>query len=231
MTAARSPLSPAGAPRPGLRERKKIKTREAIRAAAYGLIRQQGYEATTVEQIAERAEVSPSTVLRYFPTREDIVLTDEYDPVMAAELAARPAGEPWSDSLRHVLRKALDLGAGEEAELARLRTRLLAEVPAVRARMLENMSATGRMLARAIADRTGLDPAGLEVRIVSMSLVGGLMEVSRYWAEHDHEESLTELVDRALDALENGLPALRESHRKGHRGCHRADRRDGPRKD
>ncbi|WP_455680420.1 TetR/AcrR family transcriptional regulator [Streptomyces rubrogriseus] len=231
MTAARSPLSPAGAPRPGLRERKKIKTREAIRAAAYGLIRQQGYEATTVEQIAERAEVSPSTVLRYFPTREDIVLTDEYDPVMAAELAARPAGEPWSDSLRHVLRKALDLGAGEEAELARLRTRLLAEVPAVRARMLENMSATGRMLARAIADRTGLDPAGLEVRIVSMSLVGGLMEVSRYWAEHDHEESLTELVDRALDALENGLPALRESHRKGDRGCHRADRRDGPRKD
>ncbi|WP_455713806.1 TetR/AcrR family transcriptional regulator [Streptomyces rubrogriseus] len=230
MTAARSPLSPAGAPRPGLRERKKIKTREAIRAAAYGLIRQQGYEATTVEQIAERAEVSPSTVLRYFPTREDIVLTDEYDPVMAAELAARPAGEPWSDSLRHVLRKALDLGAGEEAELARLRTRLLAEVPAVRARMLENMSATGRMLARAIADRTGLDPAGLEVRIVSMSLVGGLMEVSRYWAEHDHEESLTELVDRALDALENGLPALRESHRKGDRGCHRADRRDGPRK-
>nr|WP_167469667.1 TetR family transcriptional regulator [Streptomyces rubrogriseus] len=231
MTAARSPLSPAGAPRPGLRERKKIQTREAIRAAAYGLIRQQGYEATTVEQIAERAEVSPSTVLRYFPTREDIVLTDEYDPVMAAELAARPAGEPWSDSLRHVLRKALDLGAGEEAELARLRTRLLAEVPAVRARMLENMSATGRMLARAIADRTGLDPAGLEVRIVSMSLVGGLMEVSRYWAEHDHEESLTELVDRALDALENGLPALRESHREGDRGCHRADRRDGPRKD
>ncbi|MDX2928050.1 TetR family transcriptional regulator [Streptomyces coelicolor] len=235
MTAARSAPSPAGAPRPGLRERKKTRTREAIRAATYGLIRQQGYEATTVEQIAERAEVSPSTVLRYFPTREDIVLTDEYDPVMAAELAARPAGEPWSDSLRHVLRKALGLGAGEEAELIRLRTRLLAEVPAVRARMLENMSDTGRMLARAIADRTGLDPDGLEVRIVSMSLVGGLMEVSRYWAEHDHEESLAELVDRALDALENGLPALRESDREsdreGDRGGHREDRREGPRKD
>ncbi|MFH8446410.1 hypothetical protein ACH4D3_35015 [Streptomyces sp. NPDC018026] len=41
------------------------------------------------------------------------------------------------------------------------------------------------------------------------------MEVSRYWAEHDHEESLTELVDRALDALENGLPALREGARPG----------------
>ncbi|MEU5739950.1 TetR family transcriptional regulator [Streptomyces tendae] len=222
MAAARSALSPADVPRPGLRERKKTKTREAIRAAAYGLIRQQGYAATTVEQIAERAEVSPSTVLRYFPTKEDIVLTDEYDPVMAAELAARPAGEPWSASLRYVLRKALDLGAGEEAELTRLRTRLLAEVPAVRSRMLENMSATGRVLARAIAERTGLDPAGLEVGIVSMSLVGGLMEVSRYWAEHDHEENLAELVDRALDALENGLPALRGDPREG---C-----REGPRK-
>ncbi|MFG3330948.1 TetR/AcrR family transcriptional regulator [Streptomyces tendae] len=235
MAAARSALSPVDVPRPGLRERKKTKTREAIRAATYGLIRQQGYAATTVEQIAERAEVSPSTVLRYFPTKEDIVLTDEYDPVMAAELAARPAGEPWSASLRHVLRKALDLGAGEEAELTRLRTRLLAEVPAVRSRMLENMSATGRVLARAIAERTGLDPAGLEVRIVSMSLVGGLMEVSRYWAEHDHEENLAELVDRALDALENGLPALREGRpedqREDHRGCHLGGRREGPRKD
>ncbi|OMI87399.1 TetR/AcrR family transcriptional regulator [Streptomyces sp. BBFR25] len=217
MTAARSAHSPAAVPRPGLRERKKTKTREAIRAATYALVRQQGYEATTVERIAERAEVSPSTVLRYFPTKEDIVLTDEYDPVMAAELAARPADEPWSASLRHVLRKALDLGAGEEAELTRLRTRLLAEVPAVRSRMLENMSATGRVLARAIAGRTGLDPDGLEVRIVSMSLVGGLMEVSRYWAEHDHEENLAELVDRALDALENGLPALREDRREGRR--------------
>ncbi|MEU9217405.1 TetR family transcriptional regulator [Streptomyces sp. NPDC048376] len=217
MTAARSARSPAAVPRPGLRERKKTKTREAIRAATYALVRQQGYEATTVERIAERAEVSPSTVLRYFPTKEDIVLTDEYGPVMAAELAARPADEPWSASLRHVLRKALDLGAGEEAELTRLRTRLLAEVPAVRSRMLENMSATGRVLARAIAGRTGLDPDGLEVRIVSMSLVGGLMEVSRYWAEHDHEESLAELVDRALDALENGLPALREDRREGRR--------------
>ncbi|WP_133887104.1 TetR family transcriptional regulator [Streptomyces sp. BK208] len=215
MTGVRSPLSPTGGARPGLRERKKAKTRAAIRAAAYGLIRQQGYEATTVEQIAGRAEVSPSTVLRYLPTKEDIVLTDAYDPVMAAGLAARPAGEPWPESLRHVLRAVLGVGAGEEAELTRLRTRLLAEVPAVRCRMLENMSATGRVLARAIADRTGLAPDSLEVRTVSMSLVGGLMEVSRYWAEHDHEESLAELVDRALDALENGLPALRQGPREG----------------
>src|SRR5690606_14406568 len=76
MTTARSSLTPA-AQAPGLRERKKIKTRRAIRAAMYALVEEQGYEATTVEQIAERADVSPSTVFRYFPTKEDILLTDE----------------------------------------------------------------------------------------------------------------------------------------------------------
>ncbi|MFF8094121.1 TetR/AcrR family transcriptional regulator [Streptomyces sp. NPDC016675] len=211
MTAAPSPRSRADGPRPGLRERKKTRTRQAIRAAAYGLIQEQGYDATTIEQIADRAEVSPSTVFRYFPVKEDIVLTDAYDPVMAAELAARPADEPWPTALRHALRKAVERGVGEEAELTRLRTRLLAEVPAVRSRMLESMSVTARLLGRALADRTGLDPEGLEVRVLSMSLAGGLMEVTRYWAEHGHEEDLAGLVERALDVLEHGLPASGES--------------------
>jgi AcrR family transcriptional regulator len=208
MTAApASPLSPADRPRPGLRERKKIKTREAIRAATYGLIREQGYDTTTVEQIADRAEVSPSTVFRYFPVKEDIVLTDAYDPVLLAELRARPADEPWPVSVRYVLRKVIGQGVEAEPEAARLRTRLMSEVPAVHSRMLESVSVTGRLLGRAIADRAGLDPEALELRVLSASLVAGLMEVSRYWAEHGHEENLADLVERALDVLEHGLPA------------------------
>ncbi len=66
-TAHSSPTSPE--PRLGLRERKKIKTRMAIRKATYRLVQEQGYDATTIEQIAEAAEVSPSTVFRYFPPR------------------------------------------------------------------------------------------------------------------------------------------------------------------
>ncbi|GGL76623.1 TetR family transcriptional regulator [Streptomyces fumigatiscleroticus] len=204
MTAART--TPAGHRPPGLRERKKIKTREAIRAAAYALIGEQGYEATTVEQIADRAEVSPSTVFRYFPTKEDIVLTDEYDAVMLREFQARPADEPWPDSLRHVMRSAVSLGTRQEPETTRLRTRLMAEVPAVRSRMLETTSVTGRLLAGALAERTGLDARSLEVRVFSMSLIGGLMEASRYWAEQGHQGELADLVDRALDVMEHGLP-------------------------
>ncbi|MFJ2257781.1 TetR/AcrR family transcriptional regulator [Streptomyces sp. NPDC087844] len=219
MTAARTPPPAASAahPRPGLRERKKTKTRTAIRDATYRLIREQGYDATTIEQIAERAEVSPSTVLRYFPAKEDIVLTDEYAPILVAQLRARPADEPLLDSLRHVCRAGIGLGApnlapasdlpsaSEEPEVTRLRTRLMVEVPAVRARMMGSMAGTGRLLCQVIGERTGRAPDGLEVRVFAMSLVGGLTEAALYWAEHGHEDDLAVLVDRALDVLEQGL--------------------------
>jgi AcrR family transcriptional regulator len=204
MTAVRT-SAPADHSRLGLRERKKIKTREAIREATYALIEEQGYEATTVEQIADRAEVSPSTVFRYFPAKEDIVLTDAYDPLLPAELRERPADEPWRESLRYVLRKAVGLGADEDPRVTRLRTTLMTEVPAVRARMMENMSATGDLLATAIAERTGRDPESLEVRVFTMSLIGGLMEVTRHWVRSGFSEDFGELVDRALTVFEHGL--------------------------
>ncbi|MFD3498361.1 TetR/AcrR family transcriptional regulator [Streptomyces sp. NPDC058676] len=199
------PSSPTDRPQLGLRERKKIKTRTAIRDATYALIQEQGYDATTIEQIAERAEVSPSTVFRYFPTKEDIVLTDEYDAVLLEELRARPADEPWADSLRYVMRKAIGLGAAEEPDVTRMRSRLMVEVPAVRARMMESMSVTGRLLASAVAARTGRAEADLEVRVYTMSLIGGLAEISLYWAENGFRDDLRELLDRALDVIEHGL--------------------------
>ncbi|WP_328430434.1 TetR/AcrR family transcriptional regulator [Streptomyces sp. NBC_00443] len=194
-------------PKLGLRERKKIKTRTAIRDATYALIKQQGYDATTIEQIAEGAEVSPSTVFRYFPTKEDIVLTDEYDPILPAELRGRPADEPWTESLRHVMRLAIRAGTEEGPEVVRLRSHLLVQVPAVRSRMLESMSVTGRMLAEAVAERNGLDRDSLEARVYTMSLIGGLAEISLYWAENDFKDDLLDLLDRTLDVIEHGLPA------------------------
>ncbi|HUJ75276.1 MAG TPA: TetR family transcriptional regulator, partial [bacterium] len=77
---------PGGSPAPtGLRERKKAKTRAVIQQHALRLMKEQGYQATTVEQIAEAAEVSPSTFFRYFPTKEDVVLYDVLDPVLMRE--------------------------------------------------------------------------------------------------------------------------------------------------
>ncbi|MEV0124819.1 TetR family transcriptional regulator [Streptomyces sp. NPDC050703] len=210
MTAARTPR-PASAPQPGLRERKKLKTRRAIREATYGLIREQGYDATTVERIAEAAEVSPSTVFRYFPTKEDIVLTDEFDPVLESELRQRPADEPIVESLRHVLRHAVAFGFSAEPDEAVLRTRLMIEVPAVRSRMLESMSVTGGILRRVIAERTGRDPGDLEVRTFAMGLIGALTETTAYWAEHGHKDDPAVLVDRTLTVLTSGFPGAAEA--------------------
>jgi len=204
MTPART-SPPTDVPQLGLRERKKIKTRTAIRDATYDLIEEQGYDATTIEQIADRAEVSPSTVFRYFPTKEDIVLTDEEDALILEELKARPKDEPWTESVRAIMQKAVRLGHEQQPEITRLRAHLMAQVPAVRARMMESMSVASHMLAEGIAERTGRDVDSLEVRVYTMSVVAGLAEISQYWAENDFQDDLSELLDRALDVLANGL--------------------------
>ena len=76
----------------GLRERKKARTRAAIRDHALRLFRENGYQRTTVEQIAEAAEVSVSTFFRYFPTKEDVVLQDDMDTRMIEAFERQPAG-------------------------------------------------------------------------------------------------------------------------------------------
>lgn len=208
MAATSRPSSvsaPGAQPRPGLRERKKIKTRIAIRRATYRLISEQGYDATTIEQIAEAAEVSPSTVFRYFAAKEDIVLTDEYDPVMEAGLRNRPADEPPLESLRFIVTESLTAFLASEEEELRQRTRLMVEVPAIRARMTETMSDSAKVLARALADRSGRSPDDLEVRVFIAAVLGALREVTLYWGEHGQEGDLIALIHQALDRLEGGL--------------------------
>lgn len=189
----------------GLRERKKLKTRLAIRKETYRLIAEQGYEATTVEQIAEAAEVSPSTVFRYFPTKEDIVLTDEYDPVLESQLRARPVDEDPLDSIRQVIGQGLAAAVAEEHDELVQRTQLMVGVPAVRARMTETMAITSGVLVRALADRTGRAHDDLEVRAFVAAVLGALREAMLSWAEGGHRAELVELADRALLTLRNGL--------------------------
>ncbi|PLW72300.1 TetR family transcriptional regulator, partial [Streptomyces sp. DJ] len=141
-------MASVSTPSVGLRERKKIKTRRAIRRAARLLFEQQGYEATTVEQIAEAAEISPSTFFRYFPAKEDVLLGDGYEPLVEAALRDRPAGEPLAESVRQALLQQLRLQLAQDPEETLQFLRIAQRVPAVRSRMAATSAAAGRSLAR-----------------------------------------------------------------------------------
>jgi AcrR family transcriptional regulator len=197
--------TPSG-PRPGLRERKKIQTRQAIRRAAYRLFAEQGYDATPVDRIAEAADVSPSTVFRYFPTKEDIVLTDEYDAAMAAALRDRPLDEPPVSSLRRVLIDMAKQLTGDEREEMLTRLGLIRRVPALRARMGEGMAQTGILLGEALAERSGRSPEDFEVRVLVGAVLGALQEAVFHSLRHHGVEALEDSIDRALGMLARGLP-------------------------
>ena len=203
-----APATTPAAAKPSLRERKKTKTRQAIRQAAYRLFEEQGYDATTVEQIAAAAEVSPSTFFRYFPTKEDVVLSDEYDPLVEATLLARPADEPVIESLRHatvdLLRQMFAEGGHDREEILH-RLRLSKEVPAIRARMTENISDTCQTMTSALAKQRGRDPKDLALRVLVGAVVGAWQEALMHWVENDSQEDLPDLLEQTLTILATGL--------------------------
>jgi AcrR family transcriptional regulator len=191
-----------------LRERKKIQTRQAIRRTAYRLFEEQGYDATPVDQIADEAEVSPSTVFRYFPTKEDIVLTDEYDPVIEDALRQRPPEEPPVTALREALYSSLARIYEADARESMQRVRLIREVPALHGRMSEHSAETATLLRRALAERAGRPEDDLELRIVTGAMLGALTEALYSWVDTGMVgtlEDLRALVTRALGVLERGL--------------------------
>lgn len=197
----RETSSPGAASAPGLRERKKRKTRQAIRREAFRLFAAQGYEATAVDQIAAAAEVSPSTFFRYFPTKEDVVLYHDDDPVLIEALTGRPADEPVMDAIRHSLADSLaQLLAADREELL-FRARLTFSVPAIRARSMDEQLNNQAALAGLIAERAGLDVDDLGAKCAAATIVAVFTTVVWHWVDSGGVEDLTALHERHLGLL------------------------------
>jgi AcrR family transcriptional regulator len=188
-----------------LRERKKLKTLRTIRREAFRLFAEQGYEATTVHQIADAAEVSPSTFFRYFPTKEDVVLDDDYNPAMADALRSRPADEPVVESIRHALAASVGELLQQDREELVIRTRLTYNDPAIRARSMDELMRSEAEVAAMIAGRTGRPDNDLEVRCAAAAIIAVSAAVVRHWVEGDGTEDLTSLYDTQLGLLAAGL--------------------------
>jgi AcrR family transcriptional regulator len=177
------------------RSAKKAATRARIRAAALELFRRDGYEGTTVERIAAAAGVTHTTFFRYFPTKEDVALSDNYDPLIAELLRARPASESVAEKVCAALLEGLTSIYGEYRDELLGQMRLVQSVPALRARVWEVLVDTERNLL------DGLGDDSLETRAVVSGILATSTTVILAWAEANGREKLPTLLASGFAAL------------------------------
>ena len=194
----------------GLRERKKARTRAALREHALRLFREQGYQRTTVEQIAAAAEVSPSTFFRYFPTKEDLVLQDDMDTRMIEALDRQPPGLRPVAAVRAATREVFNAYTEADLDVIRETTALTVTVPEVRARALDEFARTIAVIAEALAKRAGRPADDLAVRTAAGAIIGVMMSITLPWegwsTDRRSIKGMFERIDEALALLEAGLP-------------------------
>ena len=195
--------APGGRVKSGLRERKKLKTRESIQRTALRLFEKQGYEETTIEQIAAAAEISPSTFFNYFPTKEDVVLYDAYDPVAIRMFLERPKDEPLEVGLREVLKNLAALFESDERMIL-ARGRFFFEVPALRARLWDELERVQLLILEMLAKRTGRGPDDFELRVAARVVTAAILEASKEWMQSNGRLGLADLANRALAVVESG---------------------------
>jgi len=189
----------------GLRERKKAKTRAEIQKQALRLFRKKGYDNTTVEQVAEAAEVSPSTFFRYFSTKEDLVVYSILDPVAIEAFKAQPVGLNPIQALRAAIGSAFNNFTSKELEELRERQALMRSIPELRASMLNELTRNLEVLAKLVYERIGRSADDLAVRTLVGAAIGVIISVF-FTANEDVKANLFKHIDEALARLEAGLP-------------------------
>jgi AcrR family transcriptional regulator len=196
----------------GLRERKKARTREALSAAALELFATQGFDATTIEDIADRCEVSPRTFFRYFPSKEAVLFADGEDrrSALIAALAAQPADVGPLDALRAAM---LDLARTyrDDRQVLVVRSQVLQDSVQLRAYKAEHQrgweeAVSDELARRARAVRRPL--SRFELRLLSGVAVAALRAAVDTWLDDRRAPSLEVLVDRSFAGLAEGLGAL-----------------------
>lgn len=189
----------------GLRERKKLRTRAAIQKEALRLFLKKGYEETTIEDIAEAVEISPSTFFNYFPSKEAVVFQDDLDPLILAEFDAVPPDVNAIGALRIAMKKVLGRVSAQNYAFVPERIQLVIKTPELRAAMLNQFAELIDVMAEPIARRAGKAPKDFAVRNVAGALLGVLIAAYFAAAESPTADFIDEM-DKAMAHLEKGLP-------------------------
>jgi AcrR family transcriptional regulator len=159
-----------------------------------------GYAATTVEQIAEAAEVSPSTFFRYFPSKESLLLADDLDPLVLEAFKAQPPDLSPSQAIRRAYSATMAGLSPEQLEFENTRQRLIFSIPELKAALYDEYYRTVNVMAEAIGHRIGRPAGDFEVRVFVGAMVGAMM------AAYDSAPKTADTIYRALDFLEAGMP-------------------------
>jgi AcrR family transcriptional regulator len=188
----------------GLREQKKTVTRQQIQGAALALFGENGFDATSVADVAAAAGVSAMTFYRYFPTKESVVLDDDYDPLIADMIAAQPRSLPPVERVRRALSSGLGAVFESDEETIRVRVRLILATPALRASFFDQFVTLEGLIAEALTRRPrARKPAEptLATRVVASACAATMTTAVLYWGERGFVEPFPRVLGRAFDAL------------------------------
>jgi AcrR family transcriptional regulator len=194
-----------------LRLRKRIRTKQMVQREALALFADKGYDQTTVDDIAHAATMSPRTFFRYFPTKEDVVLWDEYDERPLQDVwRARPGEDPFAQLILWVREVIADI-YHKDPELLLARIKLSFTVPEIRARFLdEQMTTVGPYLDQ-LADAIGAPRDDLRLPVTMAALFSAMLVAIERWQRHDGRDDLLRLFDDAVAALAGGAADLRDT--------------------
>jgi len=190
---------------PGLRERKKAETMTAVQHAALDLFDEHGFDAVTIEQIAERAGTSPSTVYRYFGTKEGILVLDGADEPVTTYLLEQLTHRDLYDVLDDYL-AVFDEQVGNLDDVARRRMRYYFEVSSVRAAAYLQCDRFGDTVAEALATRRRNPMSRLDAHVLAHSFIFGALAGIEQWYMDGAPGTVMEPVRSAIDLLRPRRP-------------------------
>lgn len=185
----------------GRREAKKAKTRRLLQEAGMRLFAEQGYEATTVEQIAAAAGVSHMTFFRYFPGKDRLVLTEEYDPLLVDDIKGRPDDEPAVEMVRAALLASLSVLYPQRKNELLQRWTLVSQTPALLALQAQRNNTVQQLVVEGLASHPGQDCTSLHTQITASICLSAATTASLIWAAEGGTASLLDLIDEAFDAI------------------------------
>lgn len=206
--------SPQAPTRPGTRERRRDRARRDLALAAVRLFEERGFDGTTVDDIADAADVSASTFFRLFPRKEDVIFYDlpERLEAMRADFAAADHPTAWQ-TVRNAFVSNAHTWDDEEHAFGLARARLFHRERALQARYLEMCQEWEDVVAGLVAAERGTDPHGdLYARLVAASTVSAFRAAFIARINGGGTEIAVLLAD-AFAMLERGLPIDRPSRR------------------